>query len=318
MVRKAGKMERSEALVEDDDHYLWQEYYQAFPVFSPKTVRLGCYPRKMQHSRAEQAIVLVHGLSDSPFFMSAIAVFFHTVLGFNVYLPLLQGHGLQFPGGTVVATLEDWLDNINFAVEFAARGAKRISIGGLSTGGALSYYFAGADGRRINGDLYLFSAALGLARGPFGIPGWFKEWLLRLPGIERLDSTRPLVGSNPYRYDRVSLSSAAELAKLFIRNKQISLCFSDRGDRRQRVFAAWSEYDTVISVPRLQKLQRRIEQDRMVSFVLPASEKVDHASVVLQSPILALGAAMGAAPLERANPRFGEMLTAIGLFANGG
>ncbi len=303
-------------MVEDHSHYLWPEYYQAFPAFSPGTVRIGCHPRKMLHpSGAEQVIVLVHGLTDSPYFMSALGQYFYDILGYDVYMPLLQCHGLKSPtNGMAGVALAQWLENVAFAIRSAAGGTTRVSIGGLSTGGALGYYLACID-PRISGDLYLFSAALGLPRGPCGIPGWLKEWVLRRPLIGRLDSFGPLVGANPYRYDRVSLKSAAELAKLIGKIDHLPLQFTDTGNPRRRIFAAWSECDNVISLDKLCELRQRTPKDRFVSFVIPAAEQVEHACVVLQQPIHALGAKPGSAPLERANPRFVEMLAAIARFA---
>ena len=78
----------------------WFDYYDHFPYFSPDVVREGCHPRIMEHREAcEKAIVLVHGLTDSPYFMTAIADFFFDRLGYNVYLPLLHCHGLKDPKG---------------------------------------------------------------------------------------------------------------------------------------------------------------------------------------------------------------------------
>lgn len=302
----------------NDDNRLWSEYYQAFPAFSTETVRDGCHPRKMLHaSGAEQAVVLVHGLTDSPYFMSAIGEYFHGALGYDVFIPLLQCHGLKSPAGMVGVAHTDWLENVRFAVRSAARGAAKVSIGGLSTGGALGYFLACTD-PGITGDLYLFSAALGLPAGPCGIPGWLKEWLLRLPLVGTLDRTWPLVGINPYRYDRVSLNSAAELAQLILKINQLPFHFTDTGSPARRIFAAWSECDNVISLEKLRQLQRLIPDNRFVPFIIPATDQVDHACVVLQEPIHALGAEPGSAPLERANPRFVEMLAAIARFAIAG
>ncbi|MFH0785814.1 MAG: alpha/beta fold hydrolase [Pseudomonadota bacterium] len=304
---------------EDPDHWLWQEYYQAFPVFSTETVRAGCHPRKMIHSAgAEQAIVLVHGLSDSPYFMSAIGEYFHNALGYNVYIPLLQCHGLKSPRGMTGVALAEWLKNVRFAVGSATQGAARLSFGGLSMGGALGYFLSCID-PVITGDLYLFSAALGLAAGPGLFPGWFKEWLLRLPLVKTLGSTSSLVGNNPYRYNRVSLNSAGELAHLIHKINQLPFQLTDTSNPTRRIFAAWSECDKVINVSKLRELQRRIPADRFVPFIIPAIDHVEHACVVLKDSIHATGTEVGETPpLESANPRFTEMLVAISRFATGG
>jgi esterase/lipase len=57
----------------------------------------------MQHEGpTTKAIVLVHGLTVSPYFMTAIGDHFFQNLRYNVYLPLLQCHGLKEPKGVVL------------------------------------------------------------------------------------------------------------------------------------------------------------------------------------------------------------------------
>src|SRR5262245_53424982 len=178
----------------------WIEYYERFPYFSAEAVRDGCHPKVMQHEGpTAKAIVLVHGLTDSPYFMTAIGEYFFQNLGYNVYLPLLQCHGLKEPKGMEGAALGEWKANVNFAVDVAASKAHQVSIGGLSTGGALSFYTA-VHNPKINGTLYLFSAALDLAGGIGGVigdlVGELKERLLRTPVadlVDFFDNAKPLI-----------------------------------------------------------------------------------------------------------------------------
>lgn len=303
---------------ENDDRWLWPEYYQAFPVFSSETVRKGCHPRKLLHpGGADKAIVLVHGLTDSPYYMSAIGAYFHAVLGYNVFLPLLQCHGLKNPAGMAGVSLAEWQKNVRFAIDSAALGARKVSLGGLSTGGALSYHLAHTEAK-ATGDLYLFSAALGLADGPCGIPGRVKEFLLRLPFVRNMTLGPSLIGRHPYRYLWVSPNSAAELAQLIREIDGLPRPFIKPGGETGRIFAAWSECDRVISLGRLRELRQRTAGNCFVSFVIPRTDGVDHAGLVLKEPIYAQGAGPGARPLESANPRFAEMVAAIARFEAAG
>jgi hypothetical protein len=68
----------------------------------------------------------------------------------------------------------------------------------------------------------------------------------------------------------------------------------------------------------LRDLQRGKPANRFVPFIIPATDHVEHACVVLKDPIHATGAEPGEAPLELANPRFAEMLAAIGRFEAAG
>jgi pimeloyl-ACP methyl ester carboxylesterase len=303
---------------EHDDSWLWAEYYQAFPGFSPETVRRGCHPRKLLHpGGADKAIVLVHGLTDSPYYMSAIGAYFHAVLGYNVFLPLLQCHGLKSPAGMAGVSLAEWQKNVRFAIDSAALAAGKVSLGGLSTGGALSYYLAHTEAK-VTGDLYLFSAALGLPDGPCGIPGRVKEWLLRLPFVGKMTLGPSLIGRHPYRYQWVSPNSAAELARLIRQIDGLPRPFIKSGGAAGRIFAAWSECDRVVSLDRLRELRQRTADNRFVSFVIPSNDRVDHAGLVLKEPIYAQGAGPGARPLEAANPRFAEMMATIARFEAAG
>ncbi len=150
-------------------------------------------------------------------------------------------------------SLAQWKKNVHFAIRTAAENGDRVSIGGLSTGGALSFYFGCTDAK-ITGDLYLFSAALGLSGGRFDIFGGFVEFLLRLPFVRLLDNKKPLVGSNPYRYDRVPLNSAAELARLIAEIDGL-LQLPQNTISAKRIFAAWSESDKVINLRKLNGLK---------------------------------------------------------------
>ncbi len=303
--------------VDTGDYCLWAEYCQEFPQITDQLIRPGCHPRKLLHEKpTDKAIVLVHGLTDSPFYMTAIAEYFHYVLGYNVYLPLLQCHGLKHPDGMAGVSLAHWKENVLYALRTAAGNGARVSIGGLSTGGALGFYFACTDAK-ITGDLYLFSAALGLAGGFWGILGGVVEFLLRLPLVQLLDSKKPLVGSNPYRYDRVPLNSAKELSKLIaeinglwrLPQKKIAV---------KRIFAAWSEADRVINLKKLNGLKKIVPDNQFVSFVVPETARVDHACVVLKESVYAVGSQPGAEPLETANPFFARMMAALHRFEAAG
>lgn len=291
----------------------WSEYYREFPYFSEEKVRPGCHPRNLLHvGRTEKAIVLVHGLTDSPYYMLAIAEYFHEILGYNVYLPLLQCHGLKQPEGMVGVSLAEWKKNVRFAIATAAANAELVSIGGLSTGAALAFYFGCTD-PAVTGDLYLFSAALGIYGGRLGIFGGFLEFLARLSFVRFLDSKNHLVGKHRYRYDRVQLNSAGELSRLIL---EIDGLLKKPGDTiyAQRIFAAWSEHDRVININKLKKLKSQVEGIPFDSFIIPRTDRVAHPSVVLREPLYAIKSQPGQSPLERANPRFVEMLAAVRTF----
>jgi alpha-beta hydrolase superfamily lysophospholipase len=292
----------------------WLAYYERFPYFSTDTIREGCHPRVFEHEAATgKAIVLCHGLTDSPHFLAAIARHFHINLGYDVYLPLLHGHGLKDPKGMEGVALEEWKANIGFAVDTAAGRAEFVSVGGLSTGGTLSFYTA-CTNPKVTGDLYLFSAALDLAGGPMGLIGEMKERILRTFLADLLDNQKPLIGRNPYRYDRMDMDGAKELARLIKETDSLLSGFDAKTTFPRRVFAVHSESDKTADINGIRNLQKKTPSERFTTYFIPKAEAVSHASLVLEEPIFAIDSAEGERPLEKANPKFAGMMEYVAIF----
>lgn len=300
-------------LVPKTRDYEWPDYYEHFHYFSAAAVRDGCYPRIREHEEpTEKAVVLVHGLTDSPYFMTAIGDYFFEALGYNVYLPLLHCHGLKKSNGMEGVELDEWKANVNYAVDIAASKATQVAIGGLSTGGTLSLYTT-VNNQKVNGTLYLFSAALDLAGGIGGLVGELKE---RLPRtfladiLDYLDNDKPLIGNNPYRYARMDMDGARELSKLIQETDTIIKGFK-KDLLSKRVFAAHSESDSTANITGIEDLQKVSFPDRFTFFRIPKKAGVSHASIVLKYPIYATDASDSDFPLEYANPLFQNMMKAV-------
>lgn len=291
----------------------WRAYYARFPYFSPEAVRDGCYPRIMAHEPPPgKAIVLVHGLCDSPYFMTAIGDYFFHHLRYNVYLPLLHGHGLKEPNGMEDVALDQWKANVNFAVETATSTSDRVAIGGFSTGGTLSFYTA-VTNPAITGTLYLFSAALDLAGG---MVGEVKEVALRFPGlvnlVEHFEKDTSLIGPNPYRYAYVDKDGARELAKLMQDTDALTREFNQNQRFSTRVFAAHSEHDETADIAGIEALQAVSAPGRFTLFRIPNAANVSHASLVLRDPLEVIEVSSGEKQVDvEANPRFQDMMEAI-------
>lgn len=300
-----------------DNSFEWFDYYDKFPYFSSERIREGCHPRIMEHEASDKAIVLVHGLTDSTYFMTAIADHFYHQLGYNVYLPLLHYHGLNDPQGMEGVDLKEWKANVRFAINTAAEKASKVSIGGLSTGGTLSFYMA-CTRPKITGDLYLFSVALDLAGPPLGLIGEVKERLLRTflaDVLDKLDDGKPLIGKNPYRYARIDMDGAQELSRLIKETDDLLDGFDQDDPFPKRVFAAHSEADSTADIQGIRNLQKVTPEERFTFYVHPDDWDVAHASVPLKDPIYTID---GKEELEKANPRFGEMMEAVDGFESSG
>lgn len=302
----------------------WLAYYKEFPYFSSDLIRDGSHPYVCLHNESiTQSIVLVHGLTDSPHYMKAIARFFFEELKYNVYVPLLQCHGLKEPRGMEGVSAKEWKKNVRFAIDCAANATPNVSVGGLSTGGTLSVYMA-ATNPKVNSKLFLFSAALDLAGGFWG---QVKEKVLRSPVADlvdvmdkikytdKKDRRRSLIGANPFRYNKMDKGAAKQLSYLMkevdvlIKKKRVENLLS------KPAFAAHSECDTTTSVSGIVNLRSLYEQDRFTFFRIPREKGVSHASLVLKDPVYAGNGSSGEL-LEKENPCFAEMMDAVRSFVD--
>jgi len=89
------------------------------------------------------AVLLVHGLTDSPYAMRGLAEFFRE-RGFYVLALRMPGHG-TLPAGLVAARWQDWYAAVELAARHAAARVgpgKPLYAGGYSTGAALVTLYA--------------------------------------------------------------------------------------------------------------------------------------------------------------------------------
>lgn len=297
----------------------WAEFYEAFgPHVAADKVRDGCHPRMRCRDGAERSIVLVHGLSDSPYYVSDLADYFHDVLHYNVFLPLLHWHGLKQPGGMEGVELEEWKRNVGFAVGRAhAATPGHVSVGGLSTGGALAFYTA-CTSPKITGDLFLFSAALDLKVGSWGPLGEVVERLLRASWLSDIldarDADRPLVGNNPFKYEYVDKDGARELARLIKETDMLVEGFSPSNPFPIRVFAAHSLADDTADIAGIRRLQACTPEDRFSDFFIPANRGVTHAGLVLGRDVVGIDGTI----CTPGNTVYADMLERIRSFTAGG
>lgn len=176
-------------------------------------------PRILSHGTAmDQTIILTHGLTDCPFYVLAIGKHFYRS-GYNVILPLLPAHGLKAPDDALEDKNLDkkWRATIDNAVEVAQKIGGRISIGGFSTGGALSLNKILRDPEAIKGALLLISAALSI--------GSANENLSRLGFLQAFakitDGENKGIGPNPYKYPQLPNFAGIELGQIINENNSL-------------------------------------------------------------------------------------------------
>ena len=249
-----------------------------YAVCSPALRGDGNAPFILFQQTDSPIVVLTHGLSDSPFFVSAIAdELYHS--GYTVIAPLLPGHGLK----DADAAMEDdqlaerWQAHLAKVVELALQSTEKVVLGGFSTGGALSvdYYLSNPD--NVQGIL-LFSGALALNGNV--------ESLSKLWGIKTLakllDGDYLTNGPNPQKYPKVASFAGLELMEL-IRSIRERLEEGARVD--VPVFVAHSQADQTTPIEGVQNLLTYVDADNTF-YVIDEQYQLCHADLVVNRLLL--------------------------------
>ena len=265
----------------------------------------GNWPRIMHHRRTtSKVLVLIHGLKDSPGYMDAVARRF-AEQGANIVLPLLPAHGRKDPVAAMrQAHYRDWLATVDRAVEIAARLGEEISIGGLSTGGALAFDKALRDPAAVTGKVFMFSAALGLKL--------FQRLILSNAPLCRLaDSWLARrsngIGGDPHKYARTFLTGARQV-HLIIQGLRRRAASDPPGLRQllERVFVAHSEADRTIDVAMTAPYV--LAGDPQQHHIIAAVKAVAHADLVMAEAMRYEKRSPGEPDPPRANPDFEPMM----------
>lgn len=104
----------------------------------------------------KRGVLLVHGLTDSPYHMRHLADFFQRN-GFRVMAILLPGHGTQ-AGDLLEVKWQSWAATVAYGATCLAQEVDEVYLAGFSAGAALCVRHAAHD-NRVRG-LFLFSPAL--------------------------------------------------------------------------------------------------------------------------------------------------------------
>jgi len=166
---------------------------------------------------ARGAALLVHGLSDSPYSVRALAETF-LAQGYYVLALRLPGHG-TVPAGLVDVSWEDWYGAVLLAARHAAAKAgpgKPFVAGGHSTGAALLTLYS----LRALGDpalprpqrLYLVSPAIGIS--PFAALTEIVSSLSFIPAFEKSRWTDIQREYDPYKYNSFPVNAAKQIYRL--------------------------------------------------------------------------------------------------------
>lgn len=154
----------------------------------------------------KRGVLLVHGLTDSPYSMRYLADIFREK-GYRVMAILLPGHGSQ-PGDLLEITWQEWAKAVAYGCNQLATEVDELYLTGFSAGGALSVYQSLNDSR-VRG-LFLFSPALEINnRAAWANIHKLYSWLYP---VAKWVSIKP--DSDIYKYESLPKNGAAQLYAL--------------------------------------------------------------------------------------------------------
>ena len=210
---------------------------------------------ELPHDDPTACVLLLHGMSDSPYSMRALAERVHDAGAYAL--------GLRVPGhGTAPSGLHDveWQD-MAAAVRLAARHAHEQAPGaplviiGFSNGAALAIQYAlealDDDGLELPARIILLSPAIGLTRLA-GLAIW-QERLGHLLGLEKLGWNTIVPEYDPFKYGSFALNAGkqAYLLAVAIQSHITQLEAEGALLRFPRTLAFQSVVDATIEAPAL-------------------------------------------------------------------
>lgn len=159
-----------------------------------------------RHHPYQRGILLIHGLSDSPYFMRTLGDFF-AAQGFLVMAILLPGHGTQ-AGDLLAVKAAAWEAAVAYGCEQLAKEVDELYLGGFSAGGALSVLHSLQDDR-VRG-LFLFAPALKISgKARFAPLYRLVDWLI--PSAKWLNIHRD---EDHYKYESFPKNAATQMWRL--------------------------------------------------------------------------------------------------------
>ncbi|MFK7852061.1 MAG: alpha/beta hydrolase [Akkermansiaceae bacterium] len=210
---------------------------------------------ELVQDEAKAGVLLLHGMSDSPYSLRHLGETFHEK-GAHVIGLRIPGHGTA-PSGLVEVT---WKDMVA-AVELAAKhlkeqvGEKPIYIVGYSNGGALAlmYSIESLDDSNlpVPGGLILLSPEIAVSKAAA-----LAVWQARLGhwfGLEKLAWNSISVEYDPFKYNSFAVNAGDQAHRITSQiDKKLGKLFESGGmEKFPRVLAFQSAVDATVSAPAL-------------------------------------------------------------------
>jgi alpha-beta hydrolase superfamily lysophospholipase len=200
---------------------------------------------------ARGGVLLLHGMSDSPYSLHAVGEVLHE-RGYWVLGLRLPGHGTA-PSGLKTSTWQDMAAAVRLSMKHLASqvGNKPVHVIGYSTGAPLAlnmtldYLDEGI--QPLPASLILISPAIGITRAA-ALAGT-KAAVGRLPGMDRIAWTQIVPEFDPYKYNSFTANAGAQVHKLTVSvaDRVASLVRAGRGSSMPPMLVFKSTVDATVS-----------------------------------------------------------------------
>jgi alpha-beta hydrolase superfamily lysophospholipase len=228
------------------------------------------------------SVLLVHGLTDSPYTLRALAETF-VAQGFYVVALRLPGHGTT-PSGLLDVTWEDWNGAVELAAKYtASRGGagKPFLAGGHSTGAALvtlySLHALQDTSLPRPEQLYLVSAAIGIS--PFAVLTNVLSGLSFVPGFEKSNWLDVLPEYDPYKYNSFPVNAANQIYRLTrVVQDTLDRMSADQLENFPRVHAYQSVVDSTVTASEVARgllARLPVKGNELIAFDINRNERLD-------------------------------------------
>lgn len=297
--------------------------FESCPSDDDKLVRLcspalkneGNAPYLLYHGeKTEKVMILLHGLSDSPYYFRSIAQSLFES-GANVVVALLPGHGkIDADADMTDANLQQrWDKHIQQLMVFAESLGNERYLGGFSTGAAIATHYVLTHPKQASA-LMSFSGALALNADVESMAKlWGIKWLAKL-----MEGEYDEFGANPYKYAKVHGYAGMVLMDEILAIRELI----EQGTELDiPLFIAHSVADKTTPIAGVQWLAEQ-NKGTTAEFILNEKDNVCHADVVIdqaQIDDMNFDQSKLSQPIEdcwipKANPKHAEMLRSLHQF----
>ncbi|MEQ8237636.1 MAG: alpha/beta hydrolase [Cyclobacteriaceae bacterium] len=138
--------------------------------------------------KTKYVVVYLHGFSASPEEGDPLHINFAKRYGYNLYVPLLAGHGIDSKESFATIQPNDWIESAKDAINLAQSMGEDIIVISCSTGSTLALYLSSENEEIIDAN-FMYSPNISIANpmaklvtGPWGkeltyqVQGKFKTW----------------------------------------------------------------------------------------------------------------------------------------------